>query len=164
MAAVEKAPVGRELSDASLSVDEAMVVVMFGAVLSDGLIGVEEAKRLDDVVAASPLKWRRDAAGTRVMGARAARLFARRGTDAVLALCADVIPRPLLATAFALAADLLLVDGQVGPWERSYIDHLQRAFTIDDDVALRIVEVILIKNRPWPGSMAVRAGEDSAAR
>jgi hypothetical protein len=150
MSVVEKALLGEGLPNPAVSIDEAMVVVMFGAVLSDGLIGVEEATRIDDIVAASPLKWRRDTAETKVMGALAARLFAMRGTDAVLAICAETIPHELHATAFALAADLMLVDGQVGPWERSYIDNLQRAFMIDDDVALRIVEVLLIKNRTWP--------------
>lgn len=149
MSAIEKTLLPEQPADDQLSLDEAMVVVLFGAVLSDGLVGIEEATRIDDIVAASPLKWRSEAAATKVMGARAASLFARRGTEAVLAMCAETIPHHLHGTAFALATDLMLVDGQVGPWEHIYIDHLQRAFAIDDDVAMRIVEVLLIKNRPW---------------
>ncbi len=149
MSVIEKALLATEPTDDQVSIDEAMVVVLFGAVLSDGLVGIEEATRIDDIVAASPLRWRREAAATKVMGARAASLFAQRGTEAVLAMCAEAIPHALHATAFALAVDLMLVDGQVGPWEHAYIDNLQRAFNIDDVVALRIVEVLLIKNRTW---------------
>jgi hypothetical protein len=150
MSVIEKALLGEESNEpARLTVDEAMVVVLFGAVLADGLVGIQEATRIDDIVAASPLRWRREAAETKVMGARAAALFAQEGTEKVLALCATTIPRELHATAFALAADLMLVDGQVGQWEHTYIDSLQNAFAIDDDVAMRIVEVLLIKNRTW---------------
>ena len=57
----------------------------------------------------------------------------------------------IISRALAGVSNITL-DATLAAWERSYIDHLQRAFVIDDDVALRIMEVLLIKNRPWPGA------------
>jgi hypothetical protein len=53
-----------------------------------------------------------------------------------------------LTTTFALAIDLVLADGRIGPREKTFIDELQAVLGIDDTLALKIVEVALIGNRP----------------
>lgn len=60
---------------------------------------------------------------------------------------AKAIPADLRPTTFALATDLVLADGRIGDREKSFIDQPQAVLRIDDATALKIVEVLLIKNR-----------------
>ena len=57
------------------------------------------------------------------------------------------IPVALHATAFALAIDLMLADGRLGSRESTLIDQLQSAFRIEGELARKIVDVLVIKNR-----------------
>ncbi len=57
------------------------------------------------------------------------------------------LPSPLCATAFAVAVDLVFSDGIVSQQEKAFIDDLRRILAIPDDVALKIVEVMTLKNQ-----------------
>jgi hypothetical protein len=57
------------------------------------------------------------------------------------------IPEDLRAPLFALAVELVFVDGRVAEREKQFVDALQTAFGIDEDTAMRIVGVLLIKSR-----------------
>ena len=59
----------------------------------------------------------------------------------------DAIPPDLRATTFALAVDLTLADGRLGSSETAFIDQLQTALQIEGELARRIFDVLLIKNR-----------------
>ena len=50
-------------------------------------------------------------------------------------------------TAFAVAADLVLADGVVAETEKKFLEDLQKAMGVADDVALKVTEVLVIKNR-----------------
>lgn len=53
----------------------------------------------------------------------------------------------LLAFAGRNAVVLALSDGRIEGREKAFVDQLQSALKVDDVTALRIVEVLLIKNR-----------------
>ena len=57
------------------------------------------------------------------------------------------LDRGHVETAFFIAADLVLADGVVEPEEKKFLEELQRTLQIDEATALKIVEVVLIKNR-----------------
>jgi hypothetical protein len=57
------------------------------------------------------------------------------------------LPHELQETAFAVAADLLLVDGYVTDEEQNFLNDLYQILEISDETATKIVEVMLIKNR-----------------
>lgn len=57
------------------------------------------------------------------------------------------LPSPLCTTAFAVAVDLIFSDGTVSPEEKAFVDDLRRILSIPDDVALKVVEVMTIKNQ-----------------
>lgn len=46
-----------------------------------------------------------------------------------------------------MAADMVLADGTVEPEERKFLEEFQRTLGIDDATALKVVEVMVIKNR-----------------
>jgi hypothetical protein len=58
-----------------------------------------------------------------------------------------LIPRELRPTTFALATDLALADGRLGIRESALLDELQRVLGITNELARKITEVLLIKNR-----------------
>ena len=60
---------------------------------------------------------------------------------------ADKISPNLRPMVFATIVDLMLSDGEVAPAEKKTLEILQRALKIEDSLALRIIEVIVIKNK-----------------
>lgn len=126
---------------------DAVVAVLVGCAAVDGVLRAEEAGRLNEVLTSSRWILESGVEATAGVTTRALNLITDHGLPAVLAACADAIPAELRATTFALAMDLALADGRLGSRENTLIDQLQRALRIDDDLAHKIIEVLLIKNR-----------------
>lgn len=130
----------------SLSPREAVVAVLVASASADGRLRLEEADRFTEMFRST--RWIESApepiARTTT---RTLNLIARHGLSAVLSACAASIPRELRATTFALATDLALADGRLGSSESALLDELQRVLGIDDELAGKIIEVLLIKNR-----------------
>ncbi|MGF1571038.1 MAG: tellurite resistance TerB family protein [Nodosilinea sp.] len=57
------------------------------------------------------------------------------------------LPQDLRETVFAVATDLVLSDHTVTPQEQAFLDDLYRILEIPSETALKIVQVITIKNR-----------------
>ena len=131
----------------TLSVPEAYAAVLVAAISADGRFGVAEAERLNAVLSNSQLFESAVRAGDVTVVERALNLLTDRGLGPVLAASAASIPPDLRASVFAVATDLVLADGRIEGREKSFIDQLQAALQLDDATALKIVEVLLIKNR-----------------
>lgn len=67
--------------------------------------------------------------------------------DEFLDICIHSLPQPLYRTAFAAAIDLTVSDGYLSDEEKDFLYDLQRKMNLDTDIANKIIEVILIKNR-----------------
>jgi len=130
-----------------LSTMEALTAVLVASVTVDGAINTEESTRMQSIMATSRALRPATATGDGLAVEQAVNLLNDHGTAEVLKACASAIPPDLHATAFALATDLVLADGKVEAREKFFIDALQRAFGVDDPTAIKIVEVMLIKNR-----------------
>lgn len=131
----------------TLSLPEAVAAVLVAAISADGTFGVDEANRLNGVLSTSRLFDGAVRAGDVDVVERAVNLLSERDMTPVLAACAAAIPLELRATVFAVAADLVLSDGRIEGHEKAFVDQLQSALEVDDGTALKIVEVLLIKNR-----------------
>jgi hypothetical protein len=131
----------------ALSVHDAMAAILITSVSVDGVLGVDESSRIQHVMSTSRLS--KTASGTEGAGSveRAVTLLQEHGLDSVLAACGEALPPELHATAFAIAVDVVLCDGRIETREKAYIDRLQAALDVDDGTALKIVEVLIIKNR-----------------
>lgn len=71
----------------------------------------------------------------------------KHGLKFLLPKAVEVLSPDLRQTAFAMAADLIFADGSVEENEKALIEILQRELEVPDDLALKIVEVLQIKNR-----------------
>lgn len=74
-------------------------------------------------------------------------ILKREGPEALMNRAADALPPDLKDTAFANACDLVLADGSVEDEEKAFLDNLQKKLGISGDLALTIVEVMIVKNK-----------------
>jgi tellurite resistance protein len=130
-----------------LSCSDAIVTVLAGCAAADGNLRTEEGSRMTDVLSSSRWALGLGVEATAATTTRALNLIADHGLPVVLAACAEAIPAELRATAFALAVDVALADGRLGIRESTLIDQLQNALRVDSDLARKIVDVLLVKNR-----------------
>lgn len=107
----------------------------------------EESARLTDVLSSSRLLRNITRESSQEHIAHATELSSRLGRRAVLEACATAIPPDLHATAFANAIDLVFADNRVEDADKAYVDQLQVVLGIDEPLAVKIIEVIAIKNR-----------------
>ena len=130
-----------------LSRSDAVVAVLVGAAVADGILRREETSRLTDLLGSSRWGLGMGIDATTAATTRALNLLADHGLPALLSACAEAIPPDLRATAFALAVDLVLADGRLGTRESALIDQLQGTLRIEGELARTIIEVLRIKNR-----------------
>jgi len=150
MSVIDRALQGLQASSTeslTLSVHDAMAALLIASVSVDGVLSVDESSRIQNVLSTSRLF--KAASGTAGAGSveRAVTLLQEHGLDSVLTASAEALPPELHATAFAVAVDLVLCDGRVEAREKAYIDSLQATLGVDDATALKIVEVMILKNR-----------------
>ena len=129
----------------TLTPQQAFVAIVVSSVNADGGISPEEAARVNQVFGATRL-FRASGESLQPVIAEVMSLIQRYGPDSVVALAARELPPELHGPAFALAVDLVLADGQAGPQERKFIDTLQALLHIPEQDAIKVVEVMLVKN------------------
>ena len=130
-----------------LSRADAVVAILVGAAAADGILRGEENSRLTELLGSSRFGLGVGIEAAAAATTRALNLLADHGLPAVLSACAEVVPADLRATVFALAVDLALADGRLGTHENALIDQLQSTLWIEGELARKIVDVLLIKNR-----------------
>jgi uncharacterized membrane protein YebE (DUF533 family) len=126
---------------------EGMAGIALAAIASDGVITEEEATGLGTSLARMRLYSGMNDRDINKQFEKLIKIARAEGVDKLLELSATAIRDELKQTAFALAADLLMTDGHVAPEEKSFLERIQKQLGVNDDVALRIVDVIAIKNR-----------------
>lgn len=131
----------------TLSEAEGMAGIALAAIASDGVITEEEAAGLGTSLARMKLYSGKSNRDINKHFEKLIKIARAEGVDKLLDLSAAATRADLKQTAFALAADLLMSDGHVAPEEKSFLEKIQKRLDVADDVALRIVEVIAIKNR-----------------
>jgi hypothetical protein len=130
-----------------LSLPEAYAAVLVAAISADGSFGVDEANRLKTILSTSRLFEEAVQARDVDVVERALNLLTDHGVVAVLEASGAAITPELRPTVFAVVADLVLADGRVDGREKAFVDQLQAALHVDDATAVKIVEVLIIKNR-----------------
>lgn len=138
---------GQASSAQALSPQEAFAAVLLTAVAADGQISDEERDLF--VSTSNRMKLLKDqtAAQFNSMMDKLFLILKREGSQALLEKAKSAVPSELRETAFALAADIVFADGSVEPEEMAIVEAIQQGMGIADEQALKIVEVLQIKNR-----------------
>jgi len=74
-------------------------------------------------------------------------ILKKQGFDTLLEKSIGALPPKLYQTVFAISVDLVLADGIVTREEKDFLYDLQQKLGMETDLATRIIEVIIIKNR-----------------
>lgn len=138
---------GQGSEAAELDPREAFSAVMLVTVAADGHISDEEAETVINVSNRMALFKNQTANDFNQMMNKLIGLLKKHGPDTLLQRAFAGLPKELRETAFAVAADLVFADGSVESDEKELLETIQRAMGISDDLALKILEVLVIKNR-----------------
>jgi tellurite resistance protein len=129
-----------------LDADDAFIALLIGAMDASGHVSAAEAARAHNIIWSTRRFRRRDGddVGQRIERARA--LIEAHGVAAVLETGARKIPRPHRPAAFAVAADLVLVDGTMERAEARFLRQLALDLGLRPPLAKSILDVLRIKN------------------
>ena len=130
-----------------LSEQEGMAGIALAAIASDGMITEEEAAGLGTSLARMKLYQGMSNRDVNKVFEKLIKVARNDGVDKLIELSSAAVRPELKQTAFTLAADLLMADGHVANEEKRFLEKIQKNLGVNDDLALKIVEVIAIKNR-----------------
>ncbi|HEY3421991.1 MAG TPA: tellurite resistance TerB family protein [Methanocellaceae archaeon] len=132
---------------AKLNAQESFIGVMLTAVAADGVITQEEAQGIFTALYRMKMFKGTNDSQMKTMFDRVLNVLKKQGPASLIESAKETLTPELKETAFAIAADLVLADGVVEETEKKFLDDLQKALEIKDDLALKIAEVMVIKNR-----------------
>lgn len=129
-----------------LTVDDAFIAILIGAMDANRHVSREEAARAHHIIW-SMKRFRRKSGDqvNRIIEAMRT-LIETEGALAVIAAATKVIPERLRAAAFAVSADLVLADGNIEPAERRFLERLARDLRLDQPTRDALVQAMLVKN------------------
>lgn len=132
--------------EVALTPRQAFAAIVVGAFKTNAGGSPEETLRVNEIFNSTRLFREPSSEPTQTVVDRVVELLDAHGADAVVTLAAKALPPELRAPVFAIAVDLVLADGQATTEERKFIDGLQGLLEIPDEAAMKMVDVIVIKN------------------
>lgn len=117
------------------------------AVASDGYLADAEGQVLSTTLSRMQLfrSYPRDV--MRRMFDRLLGILNKQGSNTLFNLAVDTLPHDLYETVFAVTTDIALADGEVTNEEEKLLTELCSALEIDEKNAVKIIDVMLVKNK-----------------
>lgn len=137
----------KDSDELTLDEREAFAAVLLVVMTSDGHISDDEAMGFQALVNRMRLFKSQTGQEFHAMMDKLLGILKRRGSDFLLEKGISFLPPTLYDTAFTVATDLVLSDGVVEAEEKDILYKLKDSLKINDQLAVKIVEVIRIKNR-----------------
>ena len=129
-----------------LDADDAFIALLIAAMDASGHVSAEEAARAHNIIW-SMRRFRHrsgDTVGRKIERMRT--LVEKHGASPVIAAAARQIPKRLRGAAFAVAADLVLVDGRMARLEGRFLRQLAADLGLERHTAKSILDVMRLKN------------------
>jgi tellurite resistance protein len=126
---------------------ESFAAIALAAVASDGYLSDEEAQSIPFILSRMKLFQAYSDDMMRRLFDKLLGKLKRDGVAALFLAAKDSLPENLRETAFAIATDLILADGIVTTEEKEFLDELYQALDIPEEVATKVIDVMLIKNQ-----------------
>jgi tellurite resistance protein len=126
--------------------DDAFIALLIAAMDAGGHVSSEEAARAHHIIWSTRRFRNRsgEAVGRRIERMRT--LIGQRGASQVINAAARKIPGRLRLAAFAVAADIVLVDGRMERLEGRFLNELAADLGLDRKTAKYVLDVMRIKN------------------
>jgi uncharacterized tellurite resistance protein B-like protein len=129
-----------------LTVDQAFIALLIGAMGANEHVSPEEAARAHHIIW-SMKRFRHKSGETVGRLIDEMRTFVEtHGAMKAMAIATSTIPVRLRATAFALSSDLVLADGKIDRAERRFLHRLAEELGLESGMRDVILDVILVKN------------------
>jgi len=125
---------------------EAFAAICLVAIASDGYLSEQEEAEMKILLGRMKL-FQDSLDGLDRMKDYLVDSLKKYGPNELIKSAKAALPSPLSPTAFAVAVDLVFSDGSVSAEEKAFIDDLRRILAIPDDLAVKIVEVMTVKNQ-----------------
>ncbi len=126
---------------------EAFAAIALTAVAADGMITDSESQIIKTTFKRMELFKGYTAESKTEMIQRLLEQIQGKGYEAIMQSAIAKLPENLKETAFAVATDIVLSDGDLADEEEELLNALYNALEIKEDVATKIIDVMLIKNR-----------------
>lgn len=137
---------GKDGGAVTLSKAEAVSAIAVAAIAADGDVSPDELRRTVIDLATLRAFRRHDLRDLESTLNKVAGLLKRRGTGPVILAAKAALTKDEIGAGFFVAADLIFADGTVEPEEKKYLEELQKTLGVDEDLAIKIVEVVAAKN------------------
>lgn len=132
----------------TLSPSEAFAAITLAATAIDGDLAENEARSIASVLSRSKLfRNYTDEMMNKLFDKILGILRRRDGINLLFNSAKQTLTQELREAAFAVATDLVLNDGILTEEETNFLNDLYLSLGISSDLALQIVQVVLIKNR-----------------
>jgi hypothetical protein len=138
---------GIQQSQIALGPAESFAALMLVVVASDGYLADDEIRLLNATFGRMKLFRSYSDDVMRRMIDNLSGMLRRDGNQALLNAALATLPHDLYDTAFAIATDLVLSDGQVMPEEEELLGSLCRALNLPDQLVNQIIQIMVIKNK-----------------
>jgi tellurite resistance protein len=130
-----------------LSSDEAFLAIVFSAIMADNEINRDEMNHLMLMLSKFKGLGRLNPAAFQNLMNRFQKIIRQEGVGTLINAAKDTLDKGLRETAFANAVELVLTDGVFDPKEKEFLEKLKEAVHISDELAEKIIDVVIIKNR-----------------
>ncbi|MCL1466212.1 tellurite resistance TerB family protein [Argonema galeatum] len=147
MGLFDKIAGGRKQTQTTLGPAEAFAAIALIAVAADGYMTDSEAQAISTTLSRMQLFRSYPADVMRKMIDRLLGILQREGIEVLFNAAITTLPDELKETSFAVATDIVLADGEVTEEEEKLLNDLYRALEISEENAVKIIDVMLIKNK-----------------
>jgi tellurite resistance protein len=130
-----------------LNKEESFAAITLSAIAADGYITDEEAIGIITGLTKMKLFQNYDTNKMRAMFKKLLNIIRRQNIDALIKMSNENLSPEFRETAFAVATDLALADGTIDQSEKDILTKIQETLEISEDVAIKIIDVMLIKNK-----------------
>lgn len=131
----------------AMNAAEAFAAICLVAIASDGYLSESEEAEMDMRLCRMQLFQDATEASLARIKSYLLEGLKKHGPNELIKSAKASLPPNLAPTAFAIAVDLVFADGTVSREEQAFIDDLRQLLQISDDLALKVVEVMTIKNQ-----------------
>ena len=125
----------------SLSPAEAFAAIAVAAISADGYLSTQERRHIVEVLSQMDLFQAYSEHRLTELLEKLFNLLSSRGIDQLVGIARESLPHELQEKAFTAAVDLVLVDGELSPKEKSFLIHLWNIIDIPVETASHILDL-----------------------
>ena len=137
----------RQQTEVTLGPAEAFAAIALIAVAADGYINDSESQVLSMTLSRMQLFRSYPNDVMKKMLDRLLMLLQRQGVQVLFNAALAMLPVELKETVFAVTTDIALADGEISQEEEQLLNDLYSALGLSEEIALKIIDVMLIKNK-----------------